>query len=71
MPVHLFGNIFNINSLKAKFIKNLKEKIFIIEDASQAHLSSYKGINAGCFGDAAIFSFLSNKILALLVMQGQ
>lgn len=63
MPVHLFGNIFNINSLKSKIYKKFKRKIFIIEDASQAHLSSYKGINAGCFGDAAIFSFYPTKNL--------
>jgi dTDP-4-amino-4,6-dideoxygalactose transaminase len=63
MPVHLFGNIFDIDSLKKKIFNEFKKKIFIIEDASQAHLASYKKKNAGNFGDASIFSFYPTKNL--------
>ncbi len=37
--------------------KNVK----VIEDCSQAHGATYKGINVGCFGDIAIFSTMFSK----------
>lgn len=58
LPVHLFGNVFNI----AKLIKQLKkENIHIIEDSSQAHGSSYDGLKAGSQGYASVFSFYPTK----------
>ena len=37
--------------------------LFLIEDAAHAHGSSFKGRNAGTFGEAASFSFYPTKII--------
>ncbi len=60
MPVHLFGNVFDVKDLK----KDLDNKrTFVIEDASQAHGSSINKIMAGNLGKASIFSFYPTKNL--------
>jgi len=41
-----------------------KYNLFLIEDCSHAHGSTYKGKKVGTFGDIACFSLDSNKILA-------
>ena len=60
LPVHLFGQIANMDALQtiAK-----KHKLFLIEDACQAHGATYKGKKAGAFGDAGCFSFYPTKNL--------
>jgi dTDP-4-amino-4,6-dideoxygalactose transaminase len=60
LPVHLFGYPVNIDAIK-KVISG--RKIYIIEDAAQAHGSLYKGKKCGSFGDAAAFSFYPGKNL--------
>tara|TARA_B110000858_G_C17773387_1_gene460895 strand:- start:575 stop:1705 length:1131 start_codon:yes stop_codon:yes gene_type:complete len=60
MPVHLFGNVFNILALKKEIQKN---NIFIIEDSSQAHGSKLDKHKAGSLGHASIFSFYPTKNL--------
>jgi dTDP-4-amino-4,6-dideoxygalactose transaminase len=40
-----------------------KHNIFLFEDAAHAHGSSYRGRNAGTFGDSASFSFYPTKII--------
>ena len=40
-----------------------KHDLKIIEDCAQAHGASYKGKQAGSFGDAAAFSFCQDKIM--------
>tara|TARA_B100000579_G_scaffold434736_1_gene456282 strand:+ start:5358 stop:6464 length:1107 start_codon:yes stop_codon:yes gene_type:complete len=60
MPVHLFGNVFDVKKLKKK-IKN--KNIFIIEDASQAHFSKIDGKFTGMQGHASVFSFYPTKNL--------
>lgn len=58
LPVHLFGNVFDV----AKLTKKLKkENIYTIEDSSQAHGSSYNGVKAGSHGYASVFSFYPTK----------
>lgn len=45
---------------------NLREKyphIKVIEDASESHGASHKGVKAGTLGDISIFSFYTNKIV--------
>ena len=37
--------------------------LFLIEDAAHAHGSTLNGENAGCFGDAAAFSFYPTKVV--------
>jgi perosamine synthetase len=58
MPVHIFGNMCNMDE-----IINLCKKynLFILEDAAEAHGSEYKGKKSGSFSDIAAFSFFANK----------
>jgi len=58
MPVHIFGNMCDMNA-----IKDLAQKynLFIIEDAAEAHGSEYNGKKSGSFSDIAAFSFYANK----------
>lgn len=58
MPVHIFGNMVDIDALKA-----VAGDIPIIEDACQAHGSSIRGKKAGSMGAAAAFSFYPTKNL--------
>ena len=58
LTVHLFGLCSNMPEIaQLADEKSLK----IIEDASQAHLASIHGRQAGTFGDAAVFSFYPTK----------
>jgi perosamine synthetase len=58
MPVHIFGNMCNMD----KIISIAKKyNLFILEDAAEAHGSEYKGKKSGSFSDIAAFSFYANK----------
>ncbi len=60
IPVHIYGQPANMQEIQAIAKKyNLK----IIEDAAQAHGSTYKGKKAGALGDVACFSFYPTKSL--------
>lgn len=58
IPVHIFGNVIDINDLK-----NVVGDIPIIEDASQAHGSKLNNKNVGSFGVMGVFSFYPTKNL--------
>ena len=59
--VHLYGLPVDINEIK----KTCKDKkIYFIEDAAQAHGSSYNNLPIGSFGDIACFSFMAAKNLS-------
>lgn len=58
--VHLCGRLADVDSAK-KLAK--KYKLFLIEDACQAHGSAIGGKRAGSFGDVAAFSFYPGKNL--------
>ncbi len=60
MPVHLYGH-----PVDMKAVMEIAEKhsLKVIEDASQAHGTEYRGKKVGCFGDAACFSFYPTKNL--------
>lgn len=60
IPVHLFGQMADMDPIleTAK-----KHKLFVVEDACQAHGATYKGKTAGSMGDAGCFSFYPGKNL--------
>jgi dTDP-4-amino-4,6-dideoxygalactose transaminase len=60
IPVHLHGLMCDMDLIK-KIAK--KNKLFIIEDASQAHGSEFLKKSPGYFGDVATFSFYPTKNL--------
>lgn len=60
--VHLFGQPDKIDEIK-KIIKKHRQKIYLIEDACQAHGAEYKGIKIGSFGIFSAFSFYPGKNL--------
>ena len=60
IPVHLFGQMPDMDPIM-EIAK--RRKLFVIEDASQAHGAEYKGKKAGSIGDAGCFSFYPGKNL--------
>lgn len=60
VPVHLYGQMVNIESV-CKIAK--KHDLIVIEDAAQAVGGEYKERKAGYYGDAACFSFYPGKNL--------
>ena len=59
--VHLNGLSCDLDPI-IKFAK--KNKIFLIEDCSQAHGAIYKGKKVGTFGDLSTWSFCQDKIIS-------
>ena len=61
MPVHLYGQPCNMNSLK-----DICDEfnLLMIEDSAEALGSEWKGQRVGMFGDAATFSFFGNKTIS-------
>jgi len=59
MPVHIFGNVVDIDQLRAM----VPERVQIIEDAAQAHGSTVGGKQAGGLADLSVFSFYPTKNL--------
>jgi len=60
MPVHLYGNVCEMDQLMELAREN---EIFVIEDCAEAHGAMYKERRAGSFGDISCFSFFGNKII--------
>lgn len=60
VPVHLFGHPADLDPILEVA---LKQDLFVVEDACQAHGAEYKGRKAGTLGDAACFSFYPAKNL--------
>jgi dTDP-4-amino-4,6-dideoxygalactose transaminase len=60
IPVHLFGQTADMDPI-LEIAR--KRKLFVVEDASQAHGAEYKGKKAGSIGDAGCFSFYPGKNL--------
>ena len=58
MGVHLFGQPFDIPALSGICREN---NLLLIEDAAQAHGSTFKGRRLGSFGELACFSFYATK----------
>lgn len=60
LPVHLFGQCADMDVI-SQIARNYN--CHILEDCAQAHGSVYKGMKAGSFGDASVFSFYPTKVL--------
>ncbi len=60
MPVHIYGQPSNMGEIKA--IAKARG-IKVVEDAAQAHGSSYQGERVGSLGDISCFSFYPTKSL--------
>lgn len=60
IPVHLFGQMTNMKSI-LEIAK--KHRLFVIEDACQAHGAKQDDQPAGSFGDLSCFSFYPGKNL--------
>jgi len=58
MPVHLYGNVCDMDAVNA-FAK--KHNLFVLEDNAEAFGGSYKGLKTGTLGDMAACSFCQNK----------
>jgi len=59
LPVHVYGNICNIEEIE-RIAK--KYELKVIYDAAHAFGETYKGRNVANFGDASIFSFHATKV---------
>ena len=59
MPVHVYGNICDVEAIEdiAK-----RHNLKVIYDAAHAFGETYKGIGVGNFGDASCFSFHATKV---------
>jgi dTDP-4-amino-4,6-dideoxygalactose transaminase len=63
MPVHLYGQLCNIDAI-ISIAK--KHGLKVIEDSAQSHGAIYKGKRSGNLGDASGFSFYPGKNLGAL-----
>ncbi|MCE3296512.1 MAG: hypothetical protein K0R65_2226 [Crocinitomicaceae bacterium] len=61
MPVHVLGNIGDLDKLMAIAEKY---KLKVIEDSTESLGSFYKGKHTGTFGEMGVFSFNGNKIIS-------
>ncbi|MEI6782768.1 MAG: DegT/DnrJ/EryC1/StrS family aminotransferase [Verrucomicrobiota bacterium] len=60
LPVHLYGQPADMDPILAVARQH---KLYVIEDACQAHGAEYKGRRCGTIGDIAAFSFYPGKNL--------
>lgn len=63
MLVHVYG--FPARDIEKIVDICKKEKIFLIEDCCEAHGAEYKGKKVGSFGDIAVFSVRSEKMIGV------
>jgi dTDP-4-amino-4,6-dideoxygalactose transaminase len=60
LPVHLYGQAADLDPI---ITIATKHKLFVLEDACQAHFAEYKNRKVGGIGDLAAFSFYPGKNL--------
>lgn len=66
IPVHIYGNLVDINGLKRKLSQSGREDICIIEDAAQAQGSRFSDRQAGTLGRFGSYSFYPSKNIGAL-----
>lgn len=59
MPVHVYGNLCDVEEIAAIADKH---DLKVIYDAAHAFGASYKGVSSANFGDASMFSFHATKV---------
>lgn len=60
LAVHLYGHPCEMGRI---LDIARRHKLFLVEDAAEAHGAEFKGRRAGAFGDISAFSFYANKII--------
>ncbi len=60
IAVHIYGHPADMDKI-LKIAR--KHRLYVIEDAAEAHGAEYKGRKAGGIGDVGCFSFYGNKII--------
>jgi perosamine synthetase len=60
IPVHLYGHPANMTALRAIADRH---GLALVEDAAEAHASTWEGRPVGSMGTAGVFSFFGNKIV--------
>lgn len=59
IPVHLYGHAADMDAVNEVAARH---KLFVLEDAAEAHGAEINGKRVGGFGQCATFSFFGNKI---------
>lgn len=59
VPVHVYGNLCDVDAIQAIADKH---GLKVIYDAAHAFGVTYKGTSSACFGDASMFSFHATKV---------
>ena len=60
LPVHLYGHVANMDAIT---VVARRHKLFVLEDAAEAHGAKFHGRPIGSLSDVAAFSFYGNKII--------
>jgi perosamine synthetase len=60
MPVHIYGHPCDMDPIMDIARKH---RLYVVEDAAEAHGATYKGKMVGGIGDIGCFSFYANKII--------
>jgi perosamine synthetase len=60
VPVHLYGQPCDMEALVSIAHRH---KLWIVEDAAEAHGATYHGVPVGGIGDVGVFSFYGNKVI--------
>ena len=60
IAVHIYGHPADMDKIMAIARKH---RLYVLEDAAEAHGAEYKGRKAGSIGDIGVFSFYGNKII--------